>query len=290
MTTLRPFLDETYFYRGEASYLSALAAARQFASAANTEDLTEDALRKPKRQFQDLFQASERWRERAKSDLADIIGSVPKKASDDLARSMAIAAFLEELKLADAKQLAKELLAKLKTSIDNRHGLENINAAIVTHILRLDPSQSSGVIAVVLPEADEMPLELRPRLQLIQQWANDQPPLAKPLAAGCWNVPATFQNEPAAGGRLWFDAVEAICPERREAAPKAAGLAEEPAGRQGLHGRGARTEGRDLEACPADLSLRFCGGLRRGGARQGHEQSPPRPSGRLIRRYNWNPG
>ena len=44
LATLRSFRDETYFYRGEASYLSALAAARQFASAVNAEDLAEDAL------------------------------------------------------------------------------------------------------------------------------------------------------------------------------------------------------------------------------------------------------
>ena len=217
LATLRLFRDETYFYSGEASYLSALAAARQFASAANAEDLAEDALRKPKRQFQELFQASERWRERAKSDLAEIVDSVPKKAADDLARSMAIAAFLEELKLADAKQLAKELLARLKTSINNRRGLENISAAVVTHILRLDPSQSGGVIAAVLPESDEMPVELRARLQLVQQWANGQPALAKPLSAALLEHASGLSQRQAAGWAL--DAVEAICPERHEAWP-----------------------------------------------------------------------
>ena len=107
LAVLRSFRNETHFYHGEATYLSALAAIRQFASAANTEDLGGDGLRKPKRQLQGLFQASESWRDRAKLDLVEIIGSVPGKAADALARSMAIAAFMEKLKLADAKQLSR---------------------------------------------------------------------------------------------------------------------------------------------------------------------------------------
>ena len=217
LTTLEPLLDNTCFYRAEASYLSAVAATRQFALAANPEGLTEDALKNAKRQFSDLFQANDRWRERGKSDLADILGTVPKKASDDLARSVLIAAFLEELNLADTKQLAKELVARLRTSVDNHHGLEHVNAAMVRHVLRLDPLQSGDVITVVLSEADENRAEFRARLLLVQQWANDQPPLAKTLAGAmlehAGDPKRAAKDQPV---ELMLDAAEEICPELRE--------------------------------------------------------------------------
>ena len=72
-------------------------------------------------------------------------------------------------------------------------------------------------MAVVLPEADEMPLELRPRLQLVQRWANDQPPLAKPLASGL--VERATDLKRAAkdqSAELVLDAAEETCPELRE--------------------------------------------------------------------------
>ena len=80
---------------------------------------------------------------------------------------MAIAALLEELKLSDAKQLAKELLVRLKTSIDNRGGLENINAAIVTQILRLDPAVARKVVDPALPNQGQP----EQGLLVIEAWA-----------------------------------------------------------------------------------------------------------------------
>ena len=216
LTILRPFADATYFYRGEASYLSALAATRQFASAANVQELAEDALKRPRRQFHDLFQANERWRERARSDFADIVASVPKKAPDDLARSVAIAYFLEGLKVADAKQLAKQLLAMTRTSIDERHGMVGASATIVKHILLLDPSQSGDVVTAVLPDADELSAEFPARLSLVQGWANDEPSLARPLASALAGRATDLRRAAKdQSAELALGAAEEMCPELR---------------------------------------------------------------------------
>ena len=120
-------------------------------------------MRKPKRQFQELFQASDAGEEQRSRTSRKLLTAFPRRLRTTSPEAWQSPPFLEELKLADAKQLAKELLARLKTSINNRRGLENISAAVVTQILRLDPSQSGGVIAAVLPESDEMPVELRAR-------------------------------------------------------------------------------------------------------------------------------
>ena len=97
---------------------------------------------------------------------------------------MAIGAFLEELKLADAKQLAKELLARLRTSIDNRGGLENINAAIVTQILRLDPAVAREVVDLALSKQGQP----EQGLPVIEAWAVNVPSLASVLTSGVLQV------------------------------------------------------------------------------------------------------
>ena len=116
LALLRTFRNDTYFYRysQEPEYLLALAATRQYALAADPKDLPEEPLEKPKKQFKDLFSADERWRDQAKADLADVIADIPKKAPDDLARAVVLVGFLQDLKVAEAKQLAKGLFVRLK--------------------------------------------------------------------------------------------------------------------------------------------------------------------------------
>ena len=191
ISILRSFRNETYFYRGETSYLTALAATRQYAAATTTEDLAEDALKKPAKQFQELFQAGESWRERARTELADIIGSVSKKAPDRLKRCEAITGFMEKLKLADAKELGRNLLDALKSHTDDRGGSDNVPATFVAQIVRLDPALASGVLAAVSSSNGNSPQSLH----AVPQWAREQPSLARPLGDALMEKADDFSRE-----------------------------------------------------------------------------------------------
>jgi tetratricopeptide (TPR) repeat protein len=216
LALLRTFRNDTYFYRysQEPEYLFALAATRQYALAADPKDLPEEPLEKPKKQFKDLFGADERWRDQAKADLADVIAGIPKKASDDLARAVVLVGFLQNLKVVEAKQLAKELLVRLKARVDAGHDPEDGDAAIVGWILRLDSSLAGDVVVTVLPDSEEMPQQVRSRLASVQHWAHEWPSLAKVLATGlvqrATDLSRTGKQQTACA---LLDTAEAICPE-----------------------------------------------------------------------------
>lgn len=221
LALLRTFQHETYFYHfsREPEYLLALAATRQYALTADPMDIPVEPLEKPRRQFKNLFSANERWSKRAKSDLADIVSSVPARASDSIARSVTLAKFLEELKVADSKQLAQKLFSKVKEVV--RGGHQSIstafNAVTIQEILGRDSSIVSNILAVVLPDSGKSLPLVRERTAIIQRWAQEQPELAKPLATELVNRADEF----ARAGKydladLLIAMAEQISPNQRE--------------------------------------------------------------------------
>ena len=149
---------------------------RQYAS---VEILPEDGLNKPKKQFLELFQSNEKWQQRAKADLTDILNLIPNKISDGMTRIVAIAGFLDELKLVDKQELAKELLAKVKPISENPdHGQKQI-VAVLRRILECDPLLSEEVVNVVLAQNKS----LKDGLALVGNATTPDSPQAKKLAA-----------------------------------------------------------------------------------------------------------
>ena len=216
LALLWTFQHETYFYHysQEPEYLLALAATRQYALTADPKDLPEEPLEKPRRQFKDLFRADERWRNQAKADLADVIAGIPKKAPDDLARAVILVGFLQELKVAEAKQLAKGLFVRLKARVDAGHTPEDGDAAVIGWILRLNPSLAVDLVATVLQDSGEMPQQVRSKLASVQHWAHEWPSLAKVLATGlvqrATDLSRMGKRQTAC---LLLDAAEAMYPE-----------------------------------------------------------------------------
>jgi hypothetical protein len=185
LAILRPFLDETYFYRGEASYLCALAAARQFASAANADEPAEDALAKPKRRFHDLFQANEQWRERAKADLADMVAQVPADAEDALARSLAVAQTLNGLKVVESARLADALVKKAQERTKFQSpALVATDADYVMQVLEWNPSLAENVVDLALSKEGQP----EQGLVVIRGWARKASLLAGSLSSAVLQV------------------------------------------------------------------------------------------------------
>ncbi len=178
---LRTFRGETYLYGKESRYLFALATFRQYALATDARELSGEPLKKPKKQLKELFQDGERWRERAKSELADIIDKIPEQAPDDLARAVALANVLRELKLAEDKPLAKQLLGRLKARADAGRDLEDA-APAVAKILDLDPPSADYVLSIMLGGAGVPLSELEHGLAIAQRWVRQSPAIAKLLA------------------------------------------------------------------------------------------------------------
>lgn len=217
VTLLSPIADDAYFYRHEAEYLSTLATLREYASSANPRDISADALKKPKKQLRGLFRDREQWQDRAKSDVAGILGSIPQDAPDTLARSKIIAGFLEELKLSEGKQLAKELLAGLTAWSDRHQGPEGIDAGFVANVLRLDPALTEATLTLVLGESAESSLSIQTKLAVVQRWAHDQSALAKLFATGLLeraDTSATGGKYDLADGLV--ATAERLCPNERE--------------------------------------------------------------------------
>ena len=146
-TLLEPLAKQCYFFRRRAGYLLALGLARQFASASKVEDAGDDLLADAKKQFGELFAASPKWREQAKSDLAGIIGAVPSRVPGSLERSVQLAGFLSAMQLADRKQLANELLSKAKGIwADPQRGPEQADGEAVAWIVNGDTALVDDVL------------------------------------------------------------------------------------------------------------------------------------------------
>ena len=179
---LNSFVDETYLYRSEAQYLLAVALTKEYASASRALRPDDNSLEKPKRILEQLCGGDQQWHQRAASDLGHIIVDAPEKATGDLRRSAAIAILLEQTKLADPKELAKGLLAKLRAWGEKQQEIDGADAAAVGQIVLFDPSVAADVITALLPGSEGIQGDLQPRLALVQRCAHDQPSLAKLLA------------------------------------------------------------------------------------------------------------
>lgn len=214
---LKPFADTAYLYGNEARYLIAFGLAQQYAVASDSQPSDDGGLQEAKKSLKGLCGAQERWRGRATADLGQLVEEVPKKTSRDLARSARIAGFLEELNLADAKELAKQLLAGLEKLVDSQGDLENLDAAVIADILRRDPSLSVYVVAAVLKDSDGTSSLLSGRLAVIERWAREQPSLAKPLGAALMDETRKFTNtQKTREAELVLDAAEQTDPDLRE--------------------------------------------------------------------------
>lgn len=218
VTLLRPFCDTTYFYDQEAQYLLAVAEVRQCATAIGSEKPGEDVLNHPRRELRRLIQSGDAWRERAGTEFADLISSVSKKTPDSLERCERIAGFLEELKLADAKQLGQTLLAVVKAHLKDGGTPAKINATFVATMLRLDPALSHDVLAATTV-SDNLPVRsLRPWAAVVVRWTQEEPSLAKPLGAALLergDELARREQLPAA--EVMVETAELVCPELQEA-------------------------------------------------------------------------
>ena len=195
---LEPLAKRCYFFRRRAGYLLALGLARQFASASKAEDATGDLLADAKKQFEELFAASPKWREQAKSDLAGIIGAVPSDVPGCLGRSVQLDDFLSAMQLADRKQLANELLSKAKGIWANSHGPEQADGEAVAWIVDTDAAAVDDVLAAIVSDAPGVEANLDQRMACIQYWVRGWPALAPLFGSGL----AKRADKLAATGRL----------------------------------------------------------------------------------------
>lgn len=194
--------EDDFFHGREAGYLYAVAEIREYAS--EDEVSGTRTLRRARRRLEDALETDAQWRQRAASDLAGILADVPHDATDLLPRSLAIAELLEELELADAKDLAEELASALREHCRSKegelHGPDAPPSArfawarelagepvikFVQQILDWDPELGSEVVAaILLPEQDADRYELQLRLNLVAAWIQQEPSLKEALSAG----------------------------------------------------------------------------------------------------------
>jgi hypothetical protein len=180
MKSLEP---DAYVFGKKAEYLGSVASVKEFASSAEKAD-AED-LKRPKSHLEKLFAADESWRSLGSTDLADLLRLVPRSAPDAVSRGAALADLLQELGLAQAKPLAKDLLALAKEVAEKNS--ENtagwMDVAMATSILGRDDSLGGELLALILPGSEEKRQQFEQGAAAIRRWVGVQASLAKPLAA-----------------------------------------------------------------------------------------------------------
>lgn len=187
-TLLERLAKRSYFFRRRACYLLALGFARQFASASNAEYADDDLLADARKQFEELFAASPKWREQAKTDLAEIIGAVPGGVPGSLERSVQLAGFLSAMQLADRKQLANELLGKAKGIwADPQRGPEQSHGEAVAWIVNDDAGLMDDALAAIVSDTPNVEASLDQRMACIQHWVRGRPTLAPLFGSGLAN-------------------------------------------------------------------------------------------------------
>lgn len=181
MQTLR-MLPHRFIYASDASYLENLASIRQYTSErVPPKPVVLETCRK---QFIRLLGASQGWRTRARTDLADTIERVPPDAADALARSVAIGRVLKELQVAEPTTLAAGLIAKAEQRTGGRAALDASDTACVLQILEWDRTAAGKVVELACPEGQ--PLE--PGLGAVRAWAAAGTPYASALSAAVVQV------------------------------------------------------------------------------------------------------
>ncbi|MEN6405345.1 MAG: GYF domain-containing protein [Thermoguttaceae bacterium] len=174
-------LQDSFFFRNEGDYLSAMADVRQYATVADSENADKTALKKSKRQLQELFRARESWRQQAKNDFADLLGIVSKKSLDRYDRYETLTDLLEELKLIDPPELAQRLLNILKTDLKRNDATGQIRGTFVVRMAKLRPELVNEAVTAVLASEEQSGTQ-RSSIAMIVRWANEAPTLARPLA------------------------------------------------------------------------------------------------------------
>jgi hypothetical protein len=173
---LQNVADNGYIYRQDAGYLALVAVIKEFAS--NKEEQDADSLRRPKQKLAEILEDSSR-RDAVKTDLADLLTCVPAGSLDALPRCLVLADFLMELRLVEGKQIAKELLGKMK-QVGERSGeaggAKLLDTKVVCRIIKEDPALVKDIVAILFANADSKQVPV-----IIQRLVHEDQTLAQPF-------------------------------------------------------------------------------------------------------------
>ena len=192
---LDDFLDE-HEDHPEASYLLALARLKEYAEEDDQKVTWEQAagegnpLRKTEKLFEDAFDPDQKWLEQAKTDLTDVLDSVPEDAPDLLSRSLLVGRLLDDLDIVDPSELADQLLDQAARTPPPKqtspYGMRSPwpPAVLVKAVTTWDLSSAGRLIARVLPADGANTKVVNAGMVVVIAWAREDAQLGPPLAAG----------------------------------------------------------------------------------------------------------
>jgi len=179
----------------EAVYLLALAYVNSYAAADTGQPenlkvpsttIQKNPMTQAKQLFQRACRADQKWREKARIDLAETMARIPASVEDSTERALAVAQLRVDLAVADSKQLARDLLDRAIAHHTN-FGANAIESDLFLQILTWDPSLTESIVSLMLPEETLSPSELNKVADIFQQFIQKQPSLVKVLSDTLFN-------------------------------------------------------------------------------------------------------
>ncbi len=134
-----------------------------------------------KQLFQRACRADQKWREKARTDLAETMARIPVSVEDSTERALAVSQLRAELALADSKQLAQDLLDRAIAHRTN-FGKTAVESELFLQILTWDPSLTESIVSLMLPQETLSPYQLNQIADTFQQFIQKQPSLVKVLS------------------------------------------------------------------------------------------------------------
>jgi hypothetical protein len=181
---LQNVADNGYLYGRDANYQAAVASVKAFASDKDEQD--QDDLRRPKKAIEEKT-ADSSCRLDVQADLKDLLGCVPASAPDALPRCLFLADFLAELKLSEGKQIAKDLLGKMK-QVGERSaadgGVKSPDSKTIRRIVREDPALAKDILDILATGSESQPYLLQSTLTRL---VNEDQALKQPFVAALMN-------------------------------------------------------------------------------------------------------
>ena len=176
---LQPIADRS-FHSDNVDYLLSIIDIREYA-AADDQEGSERALRRPERRLKSLFEQNDSLRQRASEQLADAIADVPADAPDAISRSLTLAELLEQLKILDRPRLAELLLAKVREHAAEADPKDLLELP-VDQLVQWDERLIDPLVERLLPDENLQPHLIMMQMTGLHRWAREEKAVAGRVA------------------------------------------------------------------------------------------------------------